>query len=54
MPFQTRGEEKVLIGIVIAIIAFIVVLQLLLPLLRLLCGGHRFITLCVGVIALEK
>jgi hypothetical protein len=53
VPFQTGGEEKLLIDIFIAIIAFIVVLQLLLLLLRLLCGGHCFITLCVGVIAGE-
>ena len=48
------GEEWLLIGIVVVIIAFIVVLQLLLPLLWLSCGGHHFITLCMGVIALGK
>jgi hypothetical protein len=48
------GEEKLLIGIVVAIIAFIVGLKLLLPLLWLSCGDHHFITLCMGVIALGK
>ena len=48
------GGGKLLIGIVVVIIAFIVVLQLLLPLLWLSCGGHHFITLCMGVIALGK